>query len=413
MYQQKTLGEAIFSWEGFVSLMALLIWPRFVLLFVGLMALAVGGYHLNEWHLKRKKEREEYDAAYAEALVQELVADEVEEEPQHAALSDPLTPRGMSEIIGQGRAKEILRLMIAAAENENRRLEHTMFTGPGGTGKTALAKALAHDVESHFVFATASNLNLYKPHKGIDPLLDRICEANDSPTHGKPYGILFIDEIHRLSPSQWERLYALLEGGVFEIEEGCGEPGVYPAPNVTIIGATTDPHMLNQSVKTRFRTVELAPYTNEEMANIITQGAGKLGVKIQYDAALLIAANSRQNPRLALNTFVRQSREVAMAGAADTIAKEHVEKAVDLAGVVNPDDGLSRVELAYLEFLAEVGRAGLMTLVAGLGENRENIEKVIEPFLVSRRYIIRGPRGRVITDKGRRVVERLLGISHF
>ena len=407
MYQQKTLNEAIFSWEGFIALFALIAWPKFVLGVLGLMALAAGGWYLNEWYLKRKKEREEYEVAYAEALMEELADDEVEEEPQHAALSDPLTPRGMSEIVGQQRAKEILRLMIAAAENENRRLEHTLFTGPGGTGKTALAKALAHDVDAHFVFATASNLNLYKPHKGIDPLSDRIAEADDTVTHGKPFGILFIDEIHRLSPSQWERLYALLEGGVFELEEGCGEPGVYKVPNATIIGATTDPHMLNQSVKTRFRTVELAPYTNEEMASIVSQGAGKLGVDIEHDAALLIAANSRQNPRLALNTFVRQSREVALAGAADTIAKEHVEKAVDLAGVVNQDDGLSRVELAYLEFLAEVGRAGLMTLVAGLGENRENIEKVIEPFLVSRRYIIRGPRGREITDKGRQIVETL------
>ena len=242
-------------------------------------------------------------------------------------------------------------------------------------------------------------------YRGDSPTLPAL--KSGSVTHGKPFGILFIDEIHRLSPSQWERLYALLEGGVFEIEEGCGEPGVYKVPNATIIGATTDPHMLNQSVKTRFRTVELAPYTNEEMASIVSQGAGKLGVDIEHDAALLIAANSRQNPRLALNTFVRQSREVALAGAADTIAKEHVEKAVDLAGVVNQDDGLSRVELAYLEFLAEVGRAGLMTLVAGLGENRENIEKVIEPFLVSRRYIIRGPRGREITDKGRQIVETL------
>lgn len=333
------------------------------------------------------------------------IEDSPPEDPIHAALADPLVPRGFDEIIGQARAKKMLKLMIRAAEMREGRIEHILFTGPGGTGKTALAKALAQEVKAQFVFSTASNLNRFKPDKGVDPLAEALIESVQFRNTGEfAYGLLFIDEIHRLDHGQWERLYSLLEGGIFEVMGT-----TYPVNDVAIIGATTDPHMLNQSVLTRFRRVELEPYTKAEMKAIIEQGARKLGVEMTCDAADLLADNARGNPRLSLNTFTRLSREVAMGDARELVEHQDALDALDLAGVVNLEDGMMRQELRYLRFLVNVGGgpAGVKAVSAGTGENSQNIEAVIEPFLIQRHYIMRTPRGRVITDKGREVYEAI------
>lgn len=339
-----------------------------------------------------------------------------EDPEQHVALADPLVPKGFSEYVGQVRAKEMLRLMIGSSEKTGSHIDHILFTGMGGTGKTALAKALAFETETHFVFRTAANLNMWKPDKGIDPLYDALAEADDIEIHGKKFGLLFIDEIHRLDAAQWERLFSVLEGGIMDLPEGAVK-----VEYTTIVGSTTDPHMLTAPALTRFRVVNIEPYTTDEIAQIVSNGSDKLGGGIEPEAAQLIAANGRANPRLSLNTFLRCSLDVARNDDRRVVSVADVERALGLCGVVNTLDGLARIEARLLTFLAAVLKekkangekspaVGITELAYGVGESIANVEKIIEPFLVRNGYVIRTKRGRIITDKGRIAAKQFAGV---
>lgn len=300
-----------------------------------------------------------------------------------------LRPQALGEYIGQERVKEHMAVYIEAARQRGEALDHVLLYGPPGLGKTTLSGIIAHEMGVEFRITSGPAIE--KP-GDLAALLTNL-EAGD---------ILFVDEIHRLSRAVEEVLYPAMEDYALDIIIGQGPSAKslrIDLPHFTLVGATTKAGMLTSPLRDRFGVIcRLELYTPEELDIIVERSASIMGIKIEHDGAMQIARRSRGTPRIA-NRLLRRVRDFAEIQADGVITKEVADKGLDMLEVDSL--GLDGVDRKVLETMITMfgGRpVGLETLAAATGEEAATIEDVYEPYLMQLGFLMRTPRGRVVTD---------------
>src|SRR5688572_9561724 len=304
-------------------------------------------------------------------------------------------PTALDEFVGQAKHKENLKVFIEAARRRGEPLDHLLLSGPPGLGKTTLAAIIAHELGVQLHVSSGPAIE----HKGVlSGLLTRL-EKND---------VLFIDEIHRLSPPVEEALYPALEDFRIDVLMGEGafaESIPLDLKPFTLVGATTRTGLLTKPLHERFgMTMRLDYYPPEDLAKIILRSANLLGAPCKEDAALSLAQRSRGTPRVA-NRLIRRVRDFADVQGSGTIDAEIV--ALSCARLEVDPSGLDAMDRRLLRILIDHydgGPVGVETLAAALSEPRDTIEDVYEPYLLQQGFLGRTPRGRVAT---RRAYEHL------
>jgi len=301
-----------------------------------------------------------------------------------------LRPKELNEYIGQEKIREQLTIFIDAAKNRKEALDHVLLFGPPGLGKTTLAHIISREMG---VSLRQTSGPVLEKTGDLAALLSNL-EEND---------VLFIDEIHRLSPVIEEILYPAMEDYRLDIMIGEGPSArsvKLELPPFTLVGATTRAGMLTNPLRDRFGIVSrLEFYNNQELARIVERSAGLLSVDIDQDGAKEIAKRSRGTPRIA-NRLLRRVRDYAEVKAKGSVNKKIADEAlkmldVDLMGLDLMDRNLLK---AIIEKFSG-GPVGLDNLSAAIGEEKETIEDVIEPYLIQQGYLMRTPRGRIATQK--------------
>ena len=306
-------------------------------------------------------------------------------------------PKELSDYVGQEPIKEALKIAIMASKKKSSPLEHTIFYGPPGMGKTSLASLIANEVGSKIKIIGAQAIE--KPRDIIGYLLD--LQAGD---------ILFIDEIHRLNKVAEELLYPAMEDFVLDLSIGQGRMAKIKKLNLkpfTLIGATTRFSAVSSPLRSRFGHIfRLDPYRHDDISAIIRRNAGKLDIEIAPDATELITNRSRLIPRIA-NMLIRRVHDYALAHSDHESSKnlsidvETVKKALNIYQI--DDMGLEPSDIRMLKLMIENyngGPVGLQTLAAALNEDSDTIEEVHEPYLLQIGFIQRTGKGRVVLEKG-------------
>ncbi|RUM90630.1 MAG: Holliday junction branch migration DNA helicase RuvB [Thiomicrospira sp.] len=298
-------------------------------------------------------------------------------------------PQIITDYIGQQAVREQLQLSINAAKMRQEHLDHVLLYGPPGLGKTTLSNIIAQ--EMGVTLRQTSGPVIEKP-GDLAAILTRL----------EPHDVLFVDEIHRLSPIVEEVLYPAMED--FQIDIIIGEgPAAQSVkidiPPFTLVGATTRAGLLTSPLRDRFGIVQrLEFYSVEELAQIVTRSANILGMSAEPDGALEVARRSRGTPRIA-NRLLRRVRDYAQVKGNGVITAEIADSALNLLEV--DPLGLDKMDRRLLELLIqkfESRPVGIDSISAALGEERGTIEDVIEPFLVQQGFLIRTPRGRIVTQ---------------
>jgi Holliday junction DNA helicase RuvB len=300
-----------------------------------------------------------------------------------------LRPKRLDDFVGQPQAKDNLRVFVEAARRRGEALDHVLFQGPPGLGKTTLAHIVANELGVNF--RSTSGPVITKP-GDLAAILTNL-ETGD---------VLFIDEIHRLTPAVEEVLYPAMEDYALDllIGEGPSARSVkIDLPRFTLIGATTRSGLLAKPLLDRFGIpVRLEFYSHEELSAIVRRGAGKLAAAISDDGAMEIARRSRGTPRVA-GRLLRRVRDVATVEGAPVIDRNVADKALKRLEI--DAVGLDPLDRRYLRLIAEHfggGPVGVETIAAALAEARDAVEDVVEPFLLQQGLIQRTPRGRVLSS---------------
>lgn len=299
-----------------------------------------------------------------------------------------LRPQVLDEYIGQEKARTQLQIFIEAARNRAEALDHVLLFGPPGLGKTTLAHIIAHEM----------GVNLRQT---SGPVLERAGDLAAMLTNLEPHDVLFIDEIHRLSPLVEEILYPALEDFQLDIMIGEGPAArsvKLELPPFTLVGATTRAGMLTNPLRDRFGiTLRLEFYTPPELVEIVSRSARLMKIELTPEGALEIARRSRGTPRI-VNRLLRRVRDYAQVKSHGVVTLEVAQAAltmldVDMLGLDVMD---RKLLLAVIEKF-DGGPVGIESLAAAIGEERGTIEDVLEPYLIQQGYLMRSPRGRLAT----------------
>lgn len=304
-------------------------------------------------------------------------------------IENNLRPKLLKDYIGQSKAKEILKIYIEAAKQREESLDHVLFYGPPGLGKTTLAGIIANEMQVNL--KVTSGPAIEKPGE-LAAILNSLNEGD----------ILFIDEIHRLNRQVEEVLYPAMEDYAIDIMIGKGATARsvrLDLPRFTLVGATTRAGMLTAPLRDRFGVVSrLEFYNPDELCEIICRSAKVLGVSINEYGALEMARRSRGTPRLA-NRLLKRVRDFAQVKYDGVITADIASEALDLLEIDSL--GLDHIDRAIIETMIDKfggGPVGLDTLAAAIGEDASTLEDVYEPYLIKNGLLNRTPRGRIVTD---------------
>jgi holliday junction DNA helicase RuvB len=324
--------------------------------------------------------------AAEEAHLRNLTAPEADGDER--AVEAALRPRTLDEVVGQQRVRDQLGLVLEAARRRQRPPDHVLLSGPPGLGKTTLAMIIAAEMSAPLRLTSGPAIT----HAG--DLAAILSGMNDG-------DVLFVDEIHRMSRPAEEMLYMAMEDFRVDVVIGKG-PGAtaipLEIPPFTLVGATTRAGLLPGPLRDRFGfTAHLEFYAPDELDQIVHRSAGLLDVDVTAEGAAEIASRSRGTPRIA-NRLLRRVRDYAQVRADGVVSLDVARRTLELYEV--DESGLDRLDLAVLDVLCRRfggGPVGISTLAVAVGEERETVEEVAEPFLVRSGLLARTPRGRIAT----------------
>ena len=323
---------------------------------------------------------------------------EIEKMQLDESMESSLRPSSFEDYVGQEKIKSNLAIAIAAAKKRADVLDHVLFYGPPGLGKTTLAHIIAAQMGAAIKVTAA-------------PMIEKAGDLAAILTNLQSGDVLFIDEIHRLSPAIEEVLYSAMEDFRLDIIIGSGPAAQtikIDIPHFTLIGATTRAGMISAPLRDRFgMQFRLQFYTHAELARIVQIASVKLGKESASDASAEIARRSRGTPRIALR-LLRRIRDFAEVRDEGAISHDRAREGLEALGV--DEQGFDEMDIKYLEILFDAKRRalGLSTIAAALSEDEGTIEDVIEPYLLANGYIEKTAKGRIATDKAREALGRVL-----